>query len=588
MSTDHKMKLTRLAFVDADKCKPKQCRQECRKICPVVSMGKMCIEVTASSKIASISESLCTGCGQCEKRCPFNAIKIVNLPTNLDTNKDTVHRYGQNGFKLHKLPIPRRGQTLGLVGANGTGKSTALKILSGLIRPNFGQDLVYSDKDIINRFKGSETHTYLTRLYAGGLKISYKPQYIEHNGLAGKLVDILKSRDEKGLADMLIEKLELTNIKNREFGDLSGGEMQRLCVALTCVKDADVYIFDEPSSYLDISQRLKVAEVISTLATDKTYVIVVEHDLSMLDYMSDSVSLLYGQPGFYGVVTMPFNVRDGINILLNGYIPTENMQFRKEALNFRMVVEDETLSCRNIAYPSMTKTLDSFTLKVEAGTLTTSQITVLCGRNGTGKTTFIKMLAGLDIGYTFSHKPQHINPKFKGTVRELFNLKILSSISDSLFIHEVVKPLDIDELYEHELQTLSGGELQRIALILALGKNADIYLIDEPSAHLDSEQRLNVCKVIKRFAHKGKICIVVEHDFMMASYLADKVVVFEGDPGKHCTAGKPKPVTEGMNKFLRDLNVTFRRDPESYRPRINKNGSVKDKEQKASSTYFQG
>ena len=129
-------KLTRIAIVNTDKCKPKRCRQECKKSCPVVRMGKLCIEVTPNDKLAKISEELCIGCGICVKKCPFEAITIINLPSNL--NKETTHRYGQNTFKLHRLPTPRPGEVLGLVGTNGIGKSTALKILAGKLKPNLG------------------------------------------------------------------------------------------------------------------------------------------------------------------------------------------------------------------------------------------------------------------------------------------------------------------------------------------------------------------------------------------------------------------------------------------------------------------
>lgn len=603
------MKNTRLAIVNPDRCRPKQCRQECKKICPVVMMGKLCIEVTPESKLSQISEFLCSGCGQCEKRCPFNAITIVNLPTNLDTNKDTIHRYGQNGYKLHRLPIPRPGQVLGIVGANGTGKSTAIKILSGSIKPNFGIfNTNLADKDIINRFKGSELHNYLTELYNNKIVVSYKPQYVDQipEKIKGNVWEILSKNDERNILDSLNKILEFDNIKDRNIQDLSGGELQRVCVALTCMKKAQVYIFDEPSSYLDISQRLKVGEVISGLTKHRSYVIVVEHDLSLLDYMSDFVCLLYGKPSAYGVVTMPFNVREGINILLDGYIPTENMKFRKDPLNFKMTVDDKICESKplDILYPDMSKTFigqSSFKLKIQKGYLRESEITVLLGKNGTGKTTFIKLLAGIDTpddindethsfsqnGYQISYKPQKINPKYQGTVKELFYSKIKDSFNDPQFINDVIKPLDIDDLLDNKVQTLSGGELQRVAIILALGKKSHIYLIDEPSAYLDSEQRLNVCKVIKRFIMNSKnIALIVEHDFMMATYLADKVIVYQGTPGFECVAKSPSPLVEGMNVFLKDLDVTFRRDPVSYRPRINKLNSVKDREQKISGNYF--
>jgi len=123
---------------------------------------------------------------------------------------------------------------------------------------------------------------------------------------------------------------------DREVGVLSGGELQRFAIAAVAVQMSDVYMFDEPSSYLDVKQRLTAAHMIRSLVEnengDSRYVLVVEHDLAVLDYLSDYVCVLYGAPGGYGVVTMPFSVRVGINAFLAGYVPTENLRFRDDSL----------------------------------------------------------------------------------------------------------------------------------------------------------------------------------------------------------------------------------------------------------------
>jgi ABC-type proline/glycine betaine transport system ATPase subunit len=150
-----------------------------------------------------------------------------------------------------------------------------------------------------------------------------------------------------------------------------------------------------------------------------------------------------------------------------------------------------------------------------------------------------------------------------------------------------MKPLTIEPLMDFEVQNLSGGELQRVALALCLGQPADIYLIDEPSAYLDSEQRIMASKVIKRFImHSKKTAFIVEHDFIMATYLADRVIVYEGQPSRAATARTPQSLLTGMNLFLRNLDITFRRDPTNYRPRINKHNSTKDREQKEAGTFY--
>ncbi|XP_062513621.1 ATP-binding cassette sub-family E member 1-like [Corticium candelabrum] len=595
-------KLTRIAIVNKDRCKPKKCRQECKRTCPVVRMGKLCIEVTPADKIAFISETLCIGCGICVKKCPFDAIRIINLPSNLD--KDTTHRYGANSFKLHRLPTPRPGEVLGLVGTNGIGKSTALKILAGKQKPNLGR---YSNEpdwqEILTYFRGSELQNYFTKILEFNLKACVKPQYVDQipKAVKGSVREILKRKDDTETHTVICDELELTEVLDRQVEDLSGGELQRFACAVVCVQHADIYMFDEPSSYLDVKQRLKMARVIRGLLTDTRYVIVVEHDLSVLDYLSDFICCLYGLPGVYGVVTMPFSVREGINIFLDGFVPTENLRFRETALVFKVSEtadkeEEERKKMRRYSYPHMVVNRgEDFELTVSPGEFTDSEIIVMLGENGTGKTTFIRVMAGhfkpksggevprLNVSY----KPQKISPKFEGSVRQLLHTKIQDAYIHPQFVSDVMKPLMIEQIMDQEVKNLSGGELQRVALTLCLGLPADVYLIDEPSAYLDSEQRLHAARVIKRFIlHAKKTAFVVEHDFIMATYLADRVVVFDGTPSVKTKANSPQSLLTGMNKFLELLEITFRRDPSNFRPRINKYNSVKDVDQKRSGNFF--
>lgn len=356
-------------------------------------------------------------------------------------------------------------------------------------------------------------------------------------------------------------------------------------------------MFDEPSSYLDVKQRLSAARTIRELLRHDDYVIVVEHDLSVLDYLSDFICVLYGRAAVYGVVTLPQSVREGINIFLDGHVPTENLRFRDESLTFRIGDASDDFAIdkgRSFSYPKMEKTLGNFHLSIEPGRFTDSEILVMMGENGTGKTTFCKMLAGAtkpDGGVTvpplnISMKPQTITPKFQGTVRQLFFKKIKAAFLSPAFQTDVYKPLKIDDFIDQEVQNLSGGELQRVALVLALGVPADIYVIDEPSAYLDSEQRIVASRVIKRFVmHSKKTAFIVEHDFIMATYLADRVIVFDGKPSFDAHAHPPESLLTGCNTFLKNLDVTFRRDPNTYRPRINKFGSQLDQDQKLSGNY---
>jgi ATP-binding cassette subfamily E protein 1 len=468
MSTE--AKLTRIAIVDENKCKPKKCNQECRKSCPVVKMGKLCIEVASTSKFASIAESLCVGCGICSKQCKFGAIQIINVPTNLEA--ETSHRYGPNSFKLHRLPV------LGLVGKNGIGKSTALLILTGKIKPNLGK---FNDppewKEIINHYKGSELQSYLTKLSNGELKVVHKPQYVDAipKSVKGKVLTLLQkySDDEKAVAE-IVEDFDLKHLLQRDLEQLSGGELQRFALAITCMREADIYVFDEPSSYLDVYQRMKMANRIRKLKALNKYIIVVEHDLSVLDYMSDLVCCLYGKAGAYGVITFPFTVKEGINVYLSGFIPTENMRFRQDTIDFHLKdVGDEIIERRVVLqYPLLRKTLGTFSFECKPGSFSNSEITVIVGMNGLGKTVFMRMLAGAKDAQptessgqevpvmNISYKPQKISPTFDGTVLQLFQTKIPSAYHEALFQSAVVVPLGVRDLLDQEVKQLSGGQLQ--------------------------------------------------------------------------------------------------------------------------------
>lgn len=561
--------------------------------------------------MSAISESLCSGCGICIKKCPLQAVKIINLPHSL--TKDTVHRYGANGFKLHRLPIPRRGQVLGLLGANGMGKSTALAILSGKLKPNFGEtDAPQSWKEIAAHFRGHELQSYFTQFAEGNLHTAMKAQYVERLGksLGDDILvgEFLAEHESRHVLETVSRDLEIAHLLDRQVSKLSGGEMQRIAIANVCTQEADIYMIDEPSAFLDVRQRLRAAVVIHNLLQHSNYVIVVEHDIAVLEYVSDFVCCLYGEAAGYGVVTMPSGVRDGINIFLSGFIPSENLRFRVDPLTFHMAECPNRPSCGmegKIEYPNLMKTLSTergaqgFALQVAAGSCSSSEVIVMLGQNGVGKTTLIKLLAGRlepDTGdalmpqLSVSHKPQALRSAgtgFKGRVRDVLTAKIHQAMLDPVFKTEVVQRLGIDQIWDLEVQGLSGGELQRLNLVLALGKPADIYLIDEPSAYLDVEQRIAAAKALRRFMLQfHKTSFIVEHDFIMATYLADRVIVFDGQPGVSCCASAPMSLLEGMNLFLKQLAITFRRDSRNLRPRINKVGGGRDREQKKLGQYF--
>ena len=591
------MPARRIAVVDRDRCNPRKCGLECIKYCPEVRMG---VEETIRLEdgLLVIDEELCTGCGICVKKCPFSAISIVNLPAPVEGEE--VHRYGVNGFTLFRLPIVRPGKIVGLVGPNGVGKTTSISILSGRIKPNLGRVDDEPDWDeVIRHFRGSELQEYLKRLADGQVRVVNKPERIDKipRVVKGRVIDILEKVDERGVLDEAMELLGLGKLKDRRIEELSGGELQRLALAAAYVRDADVYVLDEPTNYLDVYQRMRAARLRRRLQEDGKSVMLVEHDLAVLDYLSDYVHILYGEPGVYGVVSHPHSTREGINIFLDGYLPDDNVRFREEPISFLPRVGSHEISENPVVvYTSLEKRLNGFSLHVEEGEVYAGEVVVAVGPNGIGKTTFVRMLAGelspdrgtvMTEGIKVSYKPQHVKPTYEGTVESLLRKVAGSSYSSPYFRAEVIKRLGIERLLDRYLDELSGGELQKVAIAACLGREADVYLIDEPSAFLDVEARFAAAKAIRRrIQGENKAVIVVEHDLLTIEAVADRIMVFSGQPGVEGYASRPMDPREGLNEFLRDVDVTFRRDPDTGRPRVNKPGSKMDQLARATGRYY--
>ena len=566
----------RIAVLDLEKCRPDKCNLLCVRVCPIVKSGSEAIAVSDETKKPVINEGLCTGCGICVKKCPFGAIHIINLPEEVGL---PIHQYGVNGFRLYNLPVPKPG-VVGVVGCNGIGKTTALKILSGEVRPNLGSKADWNE--IFERFRGNEIQNYLIELSERKVKAAYKPQYVDAipRHVKGKVEDVLKKGDENGKVKELISELDLQNALNKNISDLSGGELQRVEIAACLSKEASIYLLDEPSSYLDVKERLNVAKAVRNIK-DK-YVFVVEHDLVVLDYISDYIHVIFGVSGAYGVISNIKSVRVGINEYLDGFLKSENMRFREE-IKFEVTPPKSKSKRKKIVdYPELEKRYKEFELKVGAGSLHAPQVLGVLGPNATGKTTFVKMLAGavkpdntdVELATTISYKPQYIQLK-EGIVA---GLKIKP---------EFIEKMGIDHLLDKEIKNLSGGELQRVAIADCLSKDVKAYLLDEPSAYLDVEERLKLGKYLKKFAfEKDASVLVVDHDILLVDYLSEELLVFEGTSGKSGNSSKPLNLREGMNKFLKQMDITFRRDPESGRPRANKPDSQKDKEQRRKEEYY--
>ena len=481
------------------------------------------------------------------------------------------------------------------------GKSTIVNVLSGSMKPNLGKydQQEVSWDEVLKYYQGTELKSHFEKIASGNMRASIKPQlvYLIPKAFKGTTKELLKKYDERKVADKLIQQLSLQNILDRDIAQLSGGELQRLAVAVAAAKDAEYYFFDEPSSYNDVYQRLAVAKVIRELAEQGKSVMVVEHDMTLLDYLSDYVHLIYGEPGAYGIVSGMQSTKVGINNFLEGFLPAENVRFRDKAFKFDITSsnDDVILDIPAASYSDLTKSFPSFNLKVAAGKVRKGEIVGIVGANALGKTTFMRMLAGIDkpdsgkidVGAKISYKPQYLNQDYEGDVRSLMYAAYQNPIEGSSVEEQIIIPMGVKKLYDKSVKNLSGGELQKVAVVASLLRQADIYALDEPSAFLDAEDRIAVAKFLQRFVRaQDKSAIIIDHDMQLIDLVADTLVIFEGRPALEGSATTPIHKEEGMNRFLKALSITYRRDETTGRPRVNKEGGRLDREQKQSGNYY--
>ncbi|UPV98824.1 ribosome biogenesis/translation initiation ATPase RLI [Halorussus gelatinilyticus] len=596
-----------IAVVDLERCQPDRCSYECKNYCPPNRTGKECITLRGEDADEGgpdqvhISEEICLGetCGICVEKCPFDAIEIINLPQELED--EPVHRYGENAFSLYGLPVPLEGQVTGILGPNGIGKTTAVKILAGELAPNLGQHADPPGWDaVLDAYRGTELQDYLADVRDGEVSVARKPQYVDKipDRFGGPTAELLEQTDERGVLDDLLERLDIEHVVDQDIDSLSGGELQRVALVACLARDVDFYFIDEITPYLDISQRVKAARLIQEMAEEHgKSMLVVEHDLAILDLVADNLHVAYGEPGAYGVITSPKSVRNGINEYLKGYLQNENMRIRPNAIEFeehapREVTRADTL----VEYPDISKSYGEgeFGLEVEGGKIRENEVLGIVGPNGIGKSTFAQLLAGrlepdegeADFDLDIAYKPQYI--EIDQPMRtDSFLRSITDRVGSSYWNTEIAQPLQLDRIMEQQLTDLSGGERQRVAIAACLSESADLYLLDEPSAYLDVEQRVRATNAIRRFAEQQDATVmVIDHDIYMIDLLADRLMVFDGEPAVHGRASAPKGMREGMNDFLANLDITFRRDENVGRPRINKPGSQLDREQKKEGEYY--
>ncbi len=627
--------MKKVFLIDYDLCSLNSCGQPCVKKCPISisnqrkkqhhKKDEVPIRYKKSTDNMIIIDEFCIKCGICLNVCPRNAIYSIFL---LDEPEEDLitHEYPiktdkteisvlpneiDRGFRLFGIPTLLSGKVTGLCGPNGIGKSTVLNILSGNLKMNLGQTKNKNLKwqEILKHVKESEMRQHFQGIINGHRHIAYKPQVLKilfEKYKQKRVKDILQNQKHinDNFFNRIIDYLDITAIADRYLDQCSGGELQRFALASVLIQNVDCYLIDEPCTFLDVRKRIKLAELLQDRARgfggkNQYPILVVEHDLAILDYMSDIIHLFYGIPHEFGVLTRVQTTKNGINSYLNGFLKTENIQFRKKKIGFRRSVSDRSWENARVfvKYDKLTKTFNGFHLNVGSGTIYEGEILGIVGENGTGKSTFAKIITGeikpdknsifKTINRYVSYKPQYITQDFDGSAKDF-----IMQNSQNYDFSENMKlllytPLGVDKYLDTKVKELSGGQLQRLYIASCLAKRAELYILDEPSAYLDVEERLRISSVIRAITKRNSATtIVIEHDIAIIDALSDRLLLFTGIPGKRGKTIGPLSKRDGMNEFLKILDITFRRDEETGRARINKKNSSIDKKQRSANEYF--
>jgi ATP-binding cassette subfamily E protein 1 len=571
----------RLAIVDRDACTKEKTGYVCVKVCPVNRTRDKCITIDEETGYPLISNERCIGCGICVKKCPNGAIYIINLSKDLG---EPIFSYGPNMFRLYGLPIPKKGSVIGLIGKNGIGKTTAIRLLSKQLKPNFGEEKEFSWDEIYKK-SSMEMKNYLSSIESEH-RVSIKPQDIE--SIRKKKVHVKELLKAVNLGNETLERFDLEDIAERKVDELSGGELQKLSVAITVSKKADIYYIDELTNYLDIRERLKLSVMLKEFG-EKNTLIAVDHDLTVMDYLVDYAYIFFGEEGAYGAISSLKAARTGINEYLQGFLRAENLKIRDFEIKFSKFSQQEEKAAVYFKYPALIKDFGAFKLEVEPSEIREKEVIGIVGGNALGKTTFMRMLAGVEksdngdfeTGLKIAYKKQYLEAS-EERVASVF------SKGDPYIVELSRRLLSIPaNLLERKLSQLSGGQLQKVSIAHALSLEADLYLLDEPSAFLDVEQRIAFCHLVSDFIeYRKKPVFIIDHDISLIDRVSNRIMLFSGIQSKQGHGSRAMHKRDGMNQFLKAMDITVRRDVDTYRPRINKPGSVLDREQRQKGEYY--
>ena len=440
---------------------------------------------------------ICSSCTTSEKQCHYKHL--------FDDYDDKINLlFEKDKYKLFGFPKLSNIQINGIIGPSNSGKTLLLKILGKKIK-------------LIGKNRNSENDNiqsdYMAKLYFNEISISYKEQKIKSfkKHRTNLVISYLLQKGHSRSSILRNSPEIIDDIICKEINTLSIGELQMLHVWSACNRMSDVYILDEPFKYLDMWQKIKVANMINRLKDNYRYIIVTDNDTTIMDYLCDNLMIINS-----------VNANEHVILNTNSISTTKYINDNMPKFIIPKYKKYDELGNGNHILTYKNEITDNIQINKGYFSLYNS-INIIFGPALCGKTYFMYWIKNKFNEYTFSIKDENIKcPWYTGTVLEVLRKKIPQRMSQLLFCKEIIRPLKINLIYDKLTKYLSIQEKQLIEIIICLGTEAQIYMIDGLTKHLDYKQRISVTNVVKSFVIKCRKALFVIDDDILACTTLNK------------------------------------------------------------------
>lgn len=442
--------------------------------------------------------------------------KVDHSHKPLNVPKEPPIHVNENGFQLYSLPeIPEAGAH-GIAGSDSLGKTTSLLLLAGKIDPSKGWYAA------VTRYGGTRLGEHLKRLEADNTRVSLKPQDIAR---LRHMPDLHKNIEDLEIRGEIASDLGITDVpKIGELEKLDAAELQLVAIAAALSSRADIYLLDEPTNFLDIRQKMRVAALIRKVAATKP-IIIADHDIAFLDFTCDTIQILYGEAEKWSALTETYPAARALGYIVGGYIPEKKFTLASPTRPAKRMPAGEILMKIN----GMRIKRPGFELRMPAGEIRKGGHIAVIGEKGLGRSSLLGAIAGEikpasgEIKGTpaISLKPQHLS------VRNVKNL--MKGVPT-----ELIKSIGLERLMGRGPYTPSEGERQKLAVMMCLAKEADLYIFDEPSQGLDILSRLAAARLIA----EKPAALVTDHDIFFLASITEDAWLLSGKPGQRSEVTK--------------------------------------------------